>query len=85
MRLLAWAQSEEPWARASLSALESQEQSSAVAQIANALVGILWATVKSELPLLFEGLAVRELAGGGARPGDGGERWLTFSAPRGAP
>lgn len=68
MRLLAWAQSKEPWTRTSLSALESQEQSSAVAQIANALVGILWATVKSELPLLFEGLAVRELAGAARDP-----------------
>lgn len=57
MHLLSWARDREPWTRTSYLASESQAQSSAVALVANSLVGILWATVKAELPILLEGIA----------------------------
>jgi hypothetical protein len=62
MHLLSWARDREPWTRTSDLASESQVQSSAVALVANSLVGILWATVKAELPILLEGIATEREA-----------------------
>lgn len=62
MHLLSWARDKEPWTRTSHLASESQAQSSAVALVANSLVGILWATVKAELPILLEGIATEREA-----------------------
>ena len=55
--LLSWVRDREAWTRATQLASESHDESCKVAQIANSLVGIVWDTVKSELPLLLEGIA----------------------------
>jgi hypothetical protein len=62
MHLLSWARAREPWTRTSYLASESQAQSSTVAHVADSLVGILWATVKTELPILLEGIATEREA-----------------------
>jgi hypothetical protein len=56
-RLLAWIADREPWATPVQIASDSHDESCKVAQIASSMLGIVWDTVKSELPLLLEGLS----------------------------
>jgi nucleoside phosphorylase len=56
--LLQWARDPEHWSHASDLASESQDESSKVPAIASALIDIVWAMVKVELPLLLEGVAM---------------------------
>ena len=55
--LLAWVRDRRAWTQATQLASESHDESCKVAQIASSLVGIVWDTVKGELPLLLEGVA----------------------------
>lgn len=58
LQVVAWARDRDAWRHASDSASESQDESSKVPAVANSLTALMWATVKSELPLLLEGLSV---------------------------
>ena len=55
--LLSWVRDREAWTQATQLASESHDESCKVSQIASSLVGIVWDTVKAELPLLLEGIA----------------------------
>lgn len=57
--LLQWAESTEEWEKAGLSATELRDESCKVPQVASALIGIIWTTVRKEIPLLLEGLSAR--------------------------
>jgi hypothetical protein len=54
--LLAWVRDREPWAKAVKLASDMHDESCKVAQIANSMIGIVWDTVRAELPLLLEGV-----------------------------
>lgn len=56
--ILAWAKDRQPWATTGRLASDSHEESSKVPFVAGSLIGIIWETVKSELPALLEGLSV---------------------------
>lgn len=58
MTLFAWAREQESWEGARLTASEAQEESSKLPRVTSALISVLWATVKSELPVLLEDIAV---------------------------
>jgi hypothetical protein len=55
--LLTWASEREPWAHATDLASDSLDESSKAPFIASSLIGIVWDTLKAEMPLLLEGLA----------------------------
>lgn len=54
--LSVWAKDIGAWARVTSLASEVQDESSKISAVAGALVGIIWATVRQELPVLFEGV-----------------------------
>jgi hypothetical protein len=55
--LLSWAQDVKAWSAVHAKASEVQDESSKVSAVASALIGIIWETVREELPILFEGVA----------------------------
>jgi hypothetical protein len=57
-QLLKWARDRSLWLEASKLASDSHTESGKVPFVATELVAIVWATVKRELPLLFEGLGI---------------------------
>ena len=56
--LISWARAREPWLDVARLASEVHDESCKVSQVASSLVGIVWDTVRAELPLLLEGLSV---------------------------
>jgi hypothetical protein len=56
-RLIAWMRAKESWASATMRADEVHDESCKVAQIAGALIAIVWTIVRRELPLLLEDLS----------------------------
>jgi hypothetical protein len=63
-QVLSWARAREPWGNAAKLASDSQDESSKAPFVASALIGIIWTTVRNELPLLLESVAGREIADG---------------------
>lgn len=57
-QVLVWARAREPWTGATRPCTESGTESSNVPYVANALIGIIWQIVVSELPLLLEQMAM---------------------------
>jgi hypothetical protein len=70
VRLLNWARQLEAWQTVHQTAAESHAESSKVPFVASGLVGIVWQTVKLELPLLLQGLSYAEQVGWQARRSD---------------
>jgi len=66
--LLGWSRNPESWSQVNRLASESQDESSKIPNITSALIGIIWETVRAELPLLLEGLAIERDALGAATP-----------------
>lgn len=56
-RLITWLRAKESWALVSVRANEVHDESCKVAQIAGALISIVWTIVQRELPLLLEDLS----------------------------
>lgn len=54
--LCAWAKDLNSWANIEAKASDLQDESSKVSAVAGSLIGIIWATVQQELPILFEGV-----------------------------
>jgi hypothetical protein len=55
--LLNWAQDRRAWADTRALASDLQDESSKVPAVVSALIGIIWETVRSELPLLLQGVS----------------------------
>jgi hypothetical protein len=54
--LLQWAADPTAWSTATRKASDVQDEGSKLASVASSLIGIVWATVRMELPVLFEGV-----------------------------
>jgi hypothetical protein len=55
--LLGWVEDVNAWSTVRAKASEVQDESSKVSAVASSLIGIIWETVREELPILFEGVA----------------------------
>lgn len=59
--LLEWAEDSRAWADTKVLASVSQDESSKVPAVTEALISVIWETVQLELPLLFQGVVGRNI------------------------